>query len=56
MWMGPGPPNLSYIHSRLFDEALFQSSYRPFRCGRHSGCAKQMQGVPLQIAQLTRKE
>ncbi len=36
MWAGPGPPNLSYIHIRLIDEALFQSSYRPFWCGRHS--------------------
>jgi hypothetical protein len=36
MWAGPGPPSLFYIHIRLIDEALFQSSYRPFRCGRHS--------------------
>jgi hypothetical protein len=35
MWAGPGPPSLSYIHIRLIDEAIFQSSYRPFRCGRH---------------------
>ncbi len=35
MWAGPGPPSLSYIHIRLIDEALFQSLYRPFRCGRH---------------------
>jgi len=36
MCAGPGPPDLSYIHIRRVDEALFQSSYRPFRCGRHS--------------------
>jgi hypothetical protein len=36
IWAGPGPPNLSYIHIRLIDEALFQSLHRPFRCGRHS--------------------
>jgi hypothetical protein len=35
IWAGPGPPNLSYIHIRLIDEALFQSLHRPFRCGRH---------------------
>jgi hypothetical protein len=23
IWAGPGPPNLSYIHIRLIDEALF---------------------------------
>ena len=36
IWAGPGPPNLSYIHIRLIDEALFQSLHRPFRCGRHT--------------------
>jgi hypothetical protein len=36
MWAGPGPPSLSYIHIRLIDEALFQSLYRPFGCGRHT--------------------
>ena len=36
IWAGPGPPNLSYIHIRLIDEAVFQSLHRPFRCGRHT--------------------
>jgi len=49
MWTGPGPPSLSYIHIRLIDEALFQSSYRPFRCGRHNFFPLLVSvGVPVQ--------
>ncbi len=47
MWAGPGPPSLSYIHIRLIDEALFQSSYRPFRCGRHIQILQYFQVVSI---------
>jgi hypothetical protein len=48
MWAGPGPPGLSYVHIRLIDEALFQSLYRPFRCGRHTYCVRSIEIVTLE--------
>ncbi len=49
MWAGPGPPSLSYIHIRLIDEALFQSLYRPFRCGRHTPLIEKEPKSHLQV-------
>jgi hypothetical protein len=51
----PGPPNLFYIHIRLLDEALFQSLYRPFRCGRHNGKITNFFTVHYRIFKLLKK-